>query len=128
MENLGLHLMDFVTDTPGNGCWYLSMRAADKFYDKRGKYPNEDKDFELLRQLADDVCTSLQLDPGDTQLPSDYLKELCRFGNSKIHTVGAVIGGVGAQEVIKLITKKWTPANNTFIFNGIHTSSTQLSL
>jgi len=57
------------------------------------------------------------MEPGS--LDDKYLKEMCRFGASQIHTICTYLGGVAAQEVIKLITKQWEPVNNTFIYDGI---------
>ena len=45
---------------------------------------------------------------------------MCRFGGSELHTIAAFMGGVVAQEVIKLITTQYTPVSNTYIYNGIN--------
>lgn len=45
-----------------------------------------------------------------------------RYGNAKLHTIAAVMGGSAAQEVIKLLTHQWQLMANTFIFNGIRSS------
>lgn len=37
-------------------------------------------------------------------LPEDLVYELCRFGASELHCVSAVIGGIAAQEAIKVHT------------------------
>ena len=37
----------------------------------------------------------------------------------ELHNVAAVIGGIGAQEVVKIIMRQYEPVNNTFLFNGI---------
>jgi len=118
-------------DSPGEGCWYLALRAADKFHDAHGRYPGEktetfDLDFGELRKFADEILGSLELDP--CQLPDAHLKELCRFGNSQIHNLAAILGGIGAQEVIKLVTIQWVPLDNTFVFNGINSTSAALKL
>ena len=42
-----------------------------------------------------------------------------RFGNSEIHNISALVGGVGAQELIKLCTHQRLPLNNTWIYNGL---------
>ena len=45
--------------------------------------------------------------------------EMCRFGACELHSMGAFMGGVVAQEVIKLITNQYIPACNTYLYNGI---------
>lgn len=78
------------------------------------------------------------------QLEDDYLKEIARFGNSQIHTTGALMGGLTSQEIIKLITHQWTPMNNTvrpqslvppsshpchqYLFNGIRSAGAVFEL
>ena len=37
-----------------------------------------------------------------------------------MHNIGAFLGGVMAQEALKMITKQYIPLNNTFVFNGVH--------
>jgi amyloid beta precursor protein binding protein 1 len=44
---------------------------------------------------------------------------MVRFGQSVIHNIASVMGGAASQEVAKIITHKFMPINNTFIFNGI---------
>jgi len=129
--NLSMSLVDWfsVDESPGEGCWYLALRAADRFYLEQGRFPGEntnthEQDFVALRHHADELMKSLGLEPN--QLPEAHLKELCRYGNSQIHTVAAMLGGVAAQEIIKLITVQWVPVDNTFIFNGIHSTSTSI--
>jgi amyloid beta precursor protein binding protein 1 len=47
--------------------------------------------------------------------------ELVRYAAGEIHTTSAVIGGVAAQEVVKLLTHQYLPLNNTYVYNGIAT-------
>ena len=52
----------------------------------------------------------------------------CRYGACELHSVAAYMGGVGAQEVIKIITEQFVPLNNTYIYNGIKQSSVTLHM
>jgi len=106
-----------------NGKWYLAFRAAGRFQGDHGRLPgdrNDDAqaDFENLKKAALQLLSELELDAEEVGL-DDYLKETCRFGASQIHNTCAFVGGVAAQEIIKLVTKQWHPVNNTFIYNGI---------
>jgi len=47
----------------------------------------------------------------------------CRYGASELHSVAAYMGGVAAQEVIKVITHQFIPINNTYIYNAMKQSS-----
>ena len=50
----------------------------------------------------------------------------CRAGASDLPQVAALLGGIVAQEAIKLITRQYTPLNGTCIYDGIH-STTKVS-
>jgi len=107
-----------------NSKWYLAFRAAGRFQTAHGRLPgdrNDDAqaDFENLKKVGQQLLTELDLDPEIEIDLDDYLKETCRFGGSQIHNTAAFIGGVAAQEVIKLVTKQWHPVDNTYVYNGI---------
>lgn len=46
-------------------------------------------------------------------------EEVARSGGNELHNISAVIGGMVAQEMIKIITKQYIPIDNTCIFDGI---------
>jgi len=52
----------------------------------------------------------------------------CHYGACEIPSVASLIGGVAAQEVIKVITGQFIPLNNTFIYNAIKQTSVSLEL
>ncbi|CAH8610416.1 unnamed protein product [Heterobilharzia americana] len=54
------------------------------------------------------------------RVSTDYLEEICRFGGGELHSVVAFMGGVVAQEVIKLITHQFIPISKPMIYNAIH--------
>lgn len=37
----------------------------------------------------------------------------------ELHSISAFMGGMAAQEAVKIITHLWVPANNTIVYNGI---------
>lgn len=47
----------------------------------------------------------------------------CRYGAAELHTLSAFIGGVAAQEAIKIITHQFIPFNNTYIYNAMKQTS-----
>jgi amyloid beta precursor protein binding protein 1 len=51
-------------------------------------------------------------------VPERAIEEMCRYGNAEVNAVTAILGGVAAQEVIKLCTQQYVPVDNTFIFDG----------
>ena len=52
-------------------------------------------------------------------IKEEFIHEMCRYGNSEIHTISAFMGGLASQESIKLLTKQFVTINNTLIYNGI---------
>ncbi|BFZ58488.1 NEDD8-activating enzyme E1 regulatory subunit [Savitreella phatthalungensis] len=49
--------------------------------------------------------------------------ELVRSGGGELHNIASLVGGVASQEAIKLLTKQYVPLNNTWIFDGVHSTS-----
>jgi len=107
--------------------WYVAVRCAERFRSTHNRYPGETKDTieadvaelsgyvpELLTQLGADESFSFNY---------DHIHEIVRYSNSCLHNIGAFLGGVGAQEAVKLITEQYTPLNHTFIFDGAHSKS-----
>jgi len=45
-----------------------------------------------------------------------------------MHNIAAFVGGVAAQEALKVILQQYIPMNNTFLFNGIHGSALTFNL
>ena len=42
-----------------------------------------------------------------------------RGAQSSLPSTSALVGGIVAQEVIKLVTRQYIPADNTIVYNGI---------
>jgi amyloid beta precursor protein binding protein 1 len=55
-------------------------------------------------------------------------QELSRAAGGELHNISAVIGGMVAQEIIKIITKQYIPIDNTCIFDGIESRCQVLRL
>jgi NEDD8-activating enzyme E1 regulatory subunit len=137
------HLLEVSNQTPI--IWYLSLRAVDEFQMKRARWPgtqdsqlNTDVDevFMLLRNLALSmhVCENLietaadappimQMDTSSDNvgplITRAHAEEIVRYGGAELHTISALIGGIAAQEIVKLLTNQFVPLNNTYVFNGI---------
>lgn len=108
--------------------WYMALRAADRYCSKHGHWPGSSSDdASVLLEEADSVwaeCQSLAAEWGMSEQVADILTrnhavEIVRYGAADIHNVGAVVGGIAAQEAVKLITHQYVPINNTYIYNGI---------
>jgi len=121
----------------------LSLRALDLFYNKYARWPGESDhvleidQLELFKEMRILCMEHLQLDPAllgwniasvDTihageganeLLTKDHAMEMVRYGGIELHNISALIGGIAAQEAIKIVTHQFVPFKSTYIFNGI---------
>lgn len=56
---------------------------------------------------------------GNELLTKDHAIEMVRYGGIELHNISALIGGIAAQEAIKIVTHQFVPFKSTYIFNGI---------
>lgn len=112
--------------------YYFLLRAADRFRAKMGHYPCSNLAQGLEVELPDyehivnNIISENEI--ATDFITADHILEFARWGGSAMHNIGAIIGGVAAQEIIKGVTQQWEPLNNTWIFNGMDATSTQLNL
>jgi amyloid beta precursor protein binding protein 1 len=59
-------------------------------------------------------------------LQDDYVSELVRFGAGELHVLGAIVGGMAAQEAIKLITGQFVPFNGALVYNAVNSTTSVL--
>jgi len=111
-----------------NAIFYVLSRAADKFHEQHGRYPGEsdnsnhlEEDFQHLKKKnVAHLLSSLKI---EQNVDDKYVQEIVRFGNCELHPIASFMGGVASQEAIKFITKQYIPLNNTFIYNGINSTT-----
>ncbi|GAC99113.1 neddylation-related protein [Pseudozyma hubeiensis SY62] len=80
------------------------------------------KDEAELLALAKTMATTkfgLSEDGDEWERIEQSVGELVRSGDASLPPTTALMGGVVAQEAIKLITKQYIPADNTVIYDGI---------
>ena len=56
---------------------------------------------------------------GAVQGLEEQIHEICRYGGAELHSVGAFLGGVVAQEVIKVVTGQYVPVDNLLVYNAV---------
>lgn len=95
---------------------FLLLRVFEEFRQEHGFYAgladhNDDsqeiqkqraeKEFQWLKTKAEEYVAKIT---PDTKFENDnYIHELMRYSDSKIHTISAFLGGVASQEIIKLL-------------------------
>jgi len=80
-----------------------------------------------LISLSESLLKNWGIDSSNVEYRK-YAQELVRFGGSELHTIASFIGGLASQEIIKVITHQYLPLNNTYIFNGVNSSSVSMEL
>lgn len=120
-------------DPPDNHqLWYLAFRIYLSFVTRNRRRPSVDNETSSPADL-DLMLEWLPLTvvpDGDENVRKlinhvkPYLQEMTRSGGEHLCGVSSLIGGIAAQEIIKLITSQYVPQNNTLVYCGI-TNSTQ---
>lgn len=59
-----------------------------------------DEDISRLKTIGVGLLSDLGCN--GSYLSEDLINEMCRYGGAELHTVAAFIGGIAAQEVIKV--------------------------
>mmetsp|Transcript_361 Transcript_361/g.614 ORF Transcript_361/g.614 Transcript_361/m.614 type:complete len:534 (-) Transcript_361:106-1707(-) len=100
---------------------YVLLRASQDFYLKHNHYPGQNLNGPESDHASfkGDIQTILQSFSQSNLISDDQIKELCRYGNAQLHTVASVIGGITAQEIVKLVSGLFLPIHSTFVYNGM---------
>lgn len=117
--------------------WYLALRASALFRQKHQRHPGSiaseiKSDQTHMETNANEYLDSLGgLKLSEAGLPKsliDVIGEVVRAGGSELPQIAALIGGIVAQESIKLISHQYIPLSGTCIFDGIKSSTSILNL
>lgn len=103
--------------------WYLGLRLVDAFQAKHGRYPGEeDEHYAADKATLIEELPALLSSMGLSEVEhfgANHAKEMARWGAAELHTTAAVVGGLTSQEAVKVLTRQYSPLNNTAIYNGI---------
>jgi amyloid beta precursor protein binding protein 1 len=116
--------------------WLLWLEAVEAFYCRHFRYPGDtldatcvsshqlERDSQLLLQEWRHLCDTLGLPVVELSRllwrgGETHAKEFVRYGAAQLHCVSALVGGVAAQEAVKLATHIFVPINNSYVFNGV---------
>jgi len=76
----------------------------------------------VARPRARAVATAVVAPPGERRASPVWLEQVTRHAEAELAPVCAIVGGVVASEVIKIISGKGAPINNAFFFDALQTS------
>lgn len=126
-----VRLMEAIRNFAQNdqGVFYPLLRACDIFHSRRGRYPESgDLDTVDLRGIMNQFLQDIGLPQAAALIPDELVSEMCRYSGTQLHSISAIVGGIAAQEIIKIVTRQRVPLKNTLIFNGIACASTVLEM
>ncbi|KAK9461150.1 uncharacterized protein V1516DRAFT_691136 [Lipomyces oligophaga] len=105
---------------------YVGFKAVEKFEEQYDRYPGSLDDIGEDETMLAEIALAIVQSLGGSTLSSrleKVLKEFVRSGGAELHNISSLIGGVGAQEIVKVITRQYVPIKNTVLFDGIQSSS-----
>lgn len=89
---------------------YLALKAT-----QHGPYMSQDQILDAIsHQITNHASTPRCI---------KVAGEVARARGAELHNISALTGGMVAQEVIKIITKQYTPIDNICVFDGISSKS-----
>jgi len=122
-QNLAEHkIKDTLEQYQENGAsLYLAFRTLHSSLDQQAP-----KDLISLSSVTENVMKSCLLE--EFESPLKFLEEMLRSDLSEIHPMAAVMGGISAQEVIKMITGQFVPVNNVLLVNSVESQTVTMKL
>ncbi|CAG9461668.1 unnamed protein product [Pedinophyceae sp. YPF-701] len=114
---------------------YVALRASDKFHAAYGHYPGAlpptntatDEETSSLKQMCAAVLAEMGI-TGGVAVPDDVVVETVRFGAGEPHTVAALVGGIAAQEAIKVLTSQFVPVDGVVVYSGVTNTAAHIPL
>jgi amyloid beta precursor protein binding protein 1 len=104
--------------------FYIALLARHKFIKENSRLPNHEVDTDAFNAdiaVLENIITPIINSWGisDASALRNYLIEVSRSGEFELTTTASVIGGLIAQESIKLITRQYVPIEGVALFNGV---------
>ena len=65
-------------------------------------------------------CDKITGSINEAPVEEKYIREILRFGTTKLHNISAYMGGLAAQECVKMLIGQYIPINHTLVYDGIH--------
>ncbi|KAL7419270.1 hypothetical protein Q5752_006107 [Cryptotrichosporon argae] len=114
---------------------HLALLAAERFHTAHGRWPNTDRSADPAAETHELEATLLrivqELNPKVQELPepvTQSIAEVVRGAFGCIATTAAFLGGIAAQEAIKLVTNQYTPLDNVVIADLVHSTLEKFKL
>mmetsp|Transcript_38448 Transcript_38448/g.93027 ORF Transcript_38448/g.93027 Transcript_38448/m.93027 type:complete len:330 (-) Transcript_38448:131-1120(-) len=93
---------------------YVLYRCLLEYQAKTGKFPSQEEDISIM----EDFLKGQEVELDGEHLSKDDLQQLAKAGVAQLPAVCSVLGGMLGNEIIKVISGKGEPANNTILLDG----------
>ncbi|CAD5226736.1 unnamed protein product [Bursaphelenchus xylophilus] len=117
--------------------WLVLLKARDRFTWSKNRAPGTNGvpiQLDSL-DLADRVKNIFEetedpelIEKQNEIIPQKMIKEICRYGTSELNVVSSILGGIVAQEAIKLCTQQYVPVDNTLVYDAHRQISVSIRL
>ena len=117
---------DSVMEHPDQACFGWTSNLEQSVTQATGCCRTVEEDVPLLKQTLNSVLTDTGLQGAGAI--DDLVAEICRFGAGELHCVAAIMGGIAAQEAIKLLTRQFVPLSGLLLYNAMASTSSVFKL
>lgn len=93
---------------------YALYRCLLEYQAKTGKFPSQEEDITILEEFLKEQ----QVELDDEHISKEDLQQLGKAGVAQLPAICSVLGGMLGNEIIKVISGKGEPANNTILLDG----------
>ncbi|KAG0678854.1 hypothetical protein C6P40_000235 [Pichia californica] len=97
---------------------YLAFLSFESYSKEYKMYPTINDNSKLRAIAISILCKNKDIKTFPEGLEK-MLDELSRSNGNELHNICSIIGGIAAQEVIKILTNQYIPLDNCLVFNGI---------
>ena len=112
-------LSDLSWNEESTANWFIVIRAFE--FVKLCKanlgddFSEQDAEYALMRVECDKITSATGQEP----IKEKFIREILRFGTSKLHCVSSYLGGVASLECLKMMMDQYIPMKHTFVYDGV---------
>ncbi len=120
-------------DPESEAAYYVILRGVERFLTEFNIMPGstEDQvepDIGRLKNCVSKVLSDCYPGIASSVIKDDFIHEVCRYGGAEPHAIASFVGGIAAQESIKLLTKQFVPIDNLFLSNAMTMNTISLKI
>ena len=97
---------------------WVQYRCLLEYVETQGSWPSAENAADFASKIQQWIATSAPSLTDNPDLTEEALQNLAKIATAEVAPVCSVLGGILGNEVIKAISGKGEPANNTLFFDG----------